>query len=226
MKNGRKSNPSQWVQASQTADLFFGFLKMHPSVFCCRNMSSWADKNCPPRRWWSQCQGLEWEGQGDGGKGSGYGWRWCTRSPMHRAYLGLMLESWSREVPNFPPKFPTSAAPPLFPVFSSGDRHHLFRKLPRPSVQPPIFGGDQVGRHHTQAACQRVFLVVFPWIHGSIRKDYLHLFLLFHGLHFGTGPQSCHFFGSPKNNEEKAQAKKPRCVKSKSKKRNGQRVKI
>lgn len=63
---------------------------------------------------------------------------------------------------------------------------------------PPIFGGDQVGRHHTQAACQRVFFVVFPWIHGSIRKDYLHLFLLFHGLHFGTGPQSCHFVGSPK----------------------------
>lgn len=26
---------------------------------------------------------------------------------------------------------------------------------------PPIFGGDQVGRHHTQAACQRVFLWSF-----------------------------------------------------------------
>ena len=115
---------------------FFLVVKNAPQRFCCRNMSSWADKNCLPRRWWSQCQGLE-DCQGDGGKGSGYGlygWR-CTcrvRSCMHRAYLGLIglmkreknthflskrLESWSREVPNFPLEFPTSAAPPSFLCF-------------------------------------------------------------------------------------------------------------
>ena len=217
MKNGRKSNPSKWVQASQTADLFFVVLKNAPQRFCCRNMSSWADKNCLPRRWWSQCQGLE-DCQGDGGKGSGYGlygWR-CTcrvRSCMHRAYLGLIglmkreknthflskrLESWSREVPNFPLEFPTSAAPPSFLCFLLAIDITCSENCQGLLYSPPIFGGDQVGRHHTQAACQRVFFVVFPWIHGSIRKDYLHLFLLFHGLHFGTGPQSCHFFGSPK----------------------------
>lgn len=56
---------------------------------------------------------------------------------------------------------------PLFPVFSSGDRHHLFRKLPRPSVQPPNFwrgSGWSSSYSSSLPTCFFCGLSMNPWL--------------------------------------------------------------
>lgn len=152
MKNGRKSNPSKWVQASQTADLFFGFLKMHPSVFCCRNMSSWANKNCLPRRWWSQCQGLEDCRIVRGMVGRAVGPAGCEVVCVELTWVWLVWwnliktrtsfqKCWKvghERFQTFHQNFPRQLLPP-FPVFSSGDKTSLAPKTAKAFCTAPQF---------------------------------------------------------------------------------------
>ena len=66
----------------------------------------------------------------------------------------------------FHQNFPRQLLPP-FPVFSSGDRHHLFRKLPRPSVQPPNFwrgSGWSSSYSSSLPTCFFCGLSMNPWL--------------------------------------------------------------